>query len=79
MDASLDSFLDGKLKIYQPIKGYRAGIDSVILAASVKDYKGCNILDAGCGVGVISYCIAFRCKNVNIIGIGNNNHFPSIN
>jgi len=78
MDASLDSFLDGKLKIYQPIKGYRAGIDSVILAASVKDYKGCNILDAGCGVGVISYCIAFRCKNVNIIGIEKNKEYYSL-
>ena len=29
-----NSFLDGKLSIFQPIKGFRAGLDSVLLAAS---------------------------------------------
>jgi hypothetical protein len=30
-----DAFLGGKLQLLQPEKGYRAGIDAVLLAASV--------------------------------------------
>ena len=32
---STDDFLGGKLRVKQPKKGYRAGIDPVLLAASV--------------------------------------------
>ena len=44
VDFSIDEFLGGKLKIKQPKKGYRAGIDPVLLAASVNASKGDNIL-----------------------------------
>ena len=37
---TLDLFLDGKLKIYQLEKGYRAGHDSVLLASSIKAKEG---------------------------------------
>ena len=55
MKISLDNFLDGKIKIYQPIKGYRAGTDAVLLAASIKTFKGYKILDLGSGAGTISF------------------------
>ena len=32
MEISLDNFLDGKIKIYQPKNGYRAGLDAILLA-----------------------------------------------
>ncbi len=32
-----DGFLNGRLRILQPEKGYRAGIDAVFLAASVPE------------------------------------------
>ena len=69
MDISLDKFFDGKIKIYQPKRGYKAGLDAILLAASVKTSKGKNIYDIGSGVGTISYCLGFRCNNVLITGV----------
>ena len=37
-------FLDGKLSIFQPMKGFRAGLDSVLLAASVNAKSGEKVL-----------------------------------
>ena len=75
MEITLDKFLDGRINIYQPKKGYRAGIDAVILAACIKEKKNCKILDAGSGSGLISFCLAHRCKNVFITGIEKNKEY----
>jgi len=45
-----DAFLGGRLCITQPKKGFRAGIDSVLLGASVSADSE-KILDIGAGVG----------------------------
>lgn len=56
-----DEFLGGKLAILQPAKGYRAGVDAVLLAASIPDInQAVRILDAGSGVGTVGLCIAAR-------------------
>ena len=68
-DFSIDEFLGGKLKIKQPLRGYRAGVDPVLLAASVNAYEGEHILDLGCGVGVASLCLSQRISGLNIYGI----------
>ena len=78
MDTSLDNFLDGRLKIYQPKKGFRAGIDSVLLASSVQVDQNFNILDVGCGAGVISYCIAYRCEGLKITGLEKNKDYYNL-
>ena len=39
-DFTKDSFLGGGIKIWQPKKGYRAGIDPILLAASVNVSEG---------------------------------------
>ena len=45
-----DAFLGGRITLSQPDKGFRAGLDSVLLGASVR--KGTkNLLDLGAGVG----------------------------
>ena len=72
MEISLDNFIEGKIKIYQPKKGYRAGIDAVLLASCVQVFKKCKILDIGSGTGVISLFIASKYKNVEIVGIEKN-------
>ena len=45
-----DAFLGGRLHVSQPGNGFRAGVDSVLLGASVPDGTG-TLLDLGAGVG----------------------------
>ncbi len=54
-NATRDEFLGGRIQAFQPNAGFRAGSDSVLLAASVhKD--SANILELGCGPGVAACC-----------------------
>ena len=64
-----DSFLGGGIRIWQPKKGYRAGIDPILLAASVNVSAGQKVLDLGCGVGTASFAIGYRVKNVELYGV----------
>ena len=48
---SHDQFLGGRLMVAQPKTGYRAGVDPVLLAASVPAVRGESVLELGCGVG----------------------------
>src|SRR3954466_7999156 len=45
-----DAFLSGRLTIAQPAKGFRAGLDSVLLGAAVGHGDG-DLLDLGAGAG----------------------------
>src|SRR5437588_11776278 len=64
-----DGFLGGRLKILQPEKGYRAGIDAVFLAASIPCVSGETLFEAGIGTGVAALCVAVRVPSVHITGI----------
>jgi tRNA1(Val) A37 N6-methylase TrmN6 len=64
-----DAFLGGKLKILQPEKGYRAGIDAVFLAATIPVQPGDTVFEAGIGVGVASLCIMARQPAVHVTGM----------
>ena len=68
-DFTKDSFLGGGIKIWQPKKGYRAGIDPILLAASVNVIEGQKVLDLGCGVGTASFALGYRVKNIELYGI----------
>lgn len=66
-DYSEDYLLDKRVKIFQPLNGYRASTDAVLLAAFVCHVKkGDNILDVGSGTGAISLCLSERFKNKEI-------------
>ncbi|MDR2765970.1 MAG: methyltransferase [Holosporaceae bacterium] len=54
MEITEDGILNGKIKLFQPAKGYRAAIDPIILAGFVHLEPRLRILDVGCGVGTIS-------------------------
>ncbi|WP_119389869.1 tRNA1(Val) (adenine(37)-N6)-methyltransferase [Taklimakanibacter lacteus] len=64
-----DGFLDGRLRILQPEKGYRAGIDAVFLAASIPCAAGDKVFEAGMGTGVAALCLAWRVPGIQITGI----------
>lgn len=66
---SLDNFLGGRLRISQPSQGYRAGIDAVLLAASVPARSGQQVLEIGCGVGVASLCLMARVPGLQVTGV----------
>jgi len=50
-----DAFLGGRVFVSQPIGGFRAGIDSVLLAASVGK-NSTSIVELGAGAGIASIC-----------------------
>jgi tRNA1(Val) A37 N6-methylase TrmN6 len=64
-----DAFLGGKLHLLQPKSGYRAGVDSVLLAATVPAQAGDRVLDLGCGVGAAGLCLAARVPGVVLTGV----------
>lgn len=51
-----DDFLNGRVRATQLKQGFRAGIDTVLLAASVSK-TSINILELGAGTGVASCCV----------------------
>jgi tRNA1(Val) A37 N6-methylase TrmN6 len=61
-----DAFLGGRLKVLQPQAGYRAGIDGVLLAATVSAGPGERVLDVGAGVGIVGLCIACRLPDAHV-------------
>ncbi|RYH01990.1 methyltransferase domain-containing protein [Salipiger sp. IMCC34102] len=64
-----DAFLGGRLTLSQPRQGYRAGIDPVLLAASVEAEAGHSILDLGCGVGTAMLCLHTRVPGLRLTGV----------
>lgn len=74
MDFTEDYLLNKKVKIYQPVNGYRAAIDAVFLSSmidSAKVEQNAKILDVGSGTGAVSLCLAYRlqAKQPQITGL----------
>jgi tRNA1(Val) A37 N6-methylase TrmN6 len=69
MDTTTDAFLGGKVTAEQPARGYRAGVDAVLLAACVPAVAGQRVLELGCGVGVASLCLNARVQGLDIKGV----------
>jgi len=66
---SRDLFLGGKVVLWQPRRGYRAGIDPVLLAASVTAQAGERVLDLGCGAGAAVLCLGARVAGLDLHGL----------
>ncbi len=66
---TLDGFLDGRIQAAQPKKGFRAGHDAVLLAASVPVQSGETALELGAGSGIASLCLASRVPGCRITGV----------
>jgi len=68
-ELSCDAFLGGRLHLLQPRTGYRAGVDPVLLAASVAARAGQSVLELGCGAGAAALCLAARVSGVVLFGV----------
>ena len=64
-----DKFLCGRLRLLQPVKGYRAATDAVLLAAACAAMPGQSVLDLGCGAGAASLCLAARVPGLDLAGL----------
>ena len=68
-DLSHDAFLCGRLHLWQPVAGYRAATDPVLLAAACPAKPGNSVLDLGCGVGAAALCLATRVPDLSLSGL----------
>ncbi len=73
-----DAFLGGKIRCLQPEKGFRAGIDSVFLAASVPAAPGENVFEAGIGTGIAALCLVSRNPATLVTGIESANRYAML-
>ena len=64
-----DGFLGGRIRLWQPRRGYRAGVDPVLLAAAVTARPGEAVLDLGCGAGAAVLCLAARVSGLRLAGV----------
>ena len=70
LEVSKNKILDGSISLFQPKKGFRVGIDSILLSSSIKNYSNC--MEFGTGSGVILLCLSKKFPNSKIIGVEKN-------
>lgn len=68
-DLTRDDFLGGAVQLWQPKDGYRAGVDPVLLAASIPAQAGDTVLELGCGGGAAMACLATRVPGITCTGV----------
>lgn len=73
-----DAFLGGRLHVWQPAQGYRAGVDPVLLAASVPAQEGQSVLDLGCGVGTAALCLGARVPGLSLLGVERQDRYATL-
>lgn len=64
-----DKFLCGRLRLLQPLQGYRAATDPVLLAAACPAEPGQSVLDLGCGAGAAALCLGARVPGLALAGL----------
>ena len=68
-ELTLNGFLGGRVQLCQPRSGYRAGVDPVLLAASVPAHEGQSVLELGCGCGAAILSLMARVPKLTTTGI----------
>jgi tRNA1Val (adenine37-N6)-methyltransferase len=68
-DLTSDTFMNGRILITQPRRGYRFSIDAIILAFAISPKVGDIVIDIGTGCGIMPIILAFRYPEIRIFGI----------
>jgi tRNA1(Val) A37 N6-methylase TrmN6 len=66
---SEDTVLNGRVRLRQPVAGYRAGMDAALLAATCDANPGERVIEAGCGVGGALLAAACRRPGARFVGV----------
>ena len=61
--------LGGRVTLRQPARGYRAGMDAALLAATVAPRAGERLIEAGCGAGAVLMQLAKRHSDLHLCGL----------
>lgn len=64
-----DKFLNGLVRLHQPQSGFRAGLESVFLAAAVPAAPGDQVYEPGMGAGAAALCLAARVEGTSVTGL----------
>lgn len=64
-----NALLGGRVRLRQPAKGYRAGMDAALLAAAAGAEPGERVIEAGCGAGAVLMQMAARAPGVRLTGV----------
>lgn len=64
-----DWLLGHRVRVTQPKRGYRAGMDAALLAAACPARPGERVIEAGCGPGAVLLQVAMRCPSVQLFGV----------
>jgi len=68
-DLTDDAFLGGALRLWQPRRGYRAGVDPLLLAAAIPAHAGQSVLELGCGAGAAILSLGTRVPGLDMAGV----------
>ena len=68
-DTVENALLGGRVRLRQPARGYRAGMDAALLAAAAGARAGERVIEAGCGAGAVLMQLAARAPGVRLTGI----------
>jgi len=68
-DVTEDLMLGGRVRLLQPARGYRAGMDAALLAAACDAGPGERVLDVGCGPGAVLLQAAARRPQARFWGV----------
>jgi len=69
LETTEDRLLGGRVALRQPVRGLRAAIDPVLLAAGIPARPGDRVLEAGCGAGASFICLAARVADLTVVAI----------
>jgi tRNA1(Val) A37 N6-methylase TrmN6 len=68
-DTTEDAVLDGRVRLVQPARGYRAGVDAALLAAACDAGAGQRVIEPGCGAGAALLAAAARRPGARFVGV----------
>ncbi|HWL83041.1 MAG TPA: methyltransferase [Roseomonas sp.] len=68
-DLTDDTLLGGQVRLRQPRQGLRAGLDAVLLAASIPARAGEAVLEGGCGSGAGFLCLLARVPELRVFAV----------